>query len=138
MIDLNISFVIQLINFLITLFVLNYLLVKPIRGIIQKRADKMGSMLTEAEKFSEQADAKIKNYEAELLKARATATAERNSMKEAGENEEKAIVAEATAEAQQTVQEARKEVEAQVQKALSGLKGQVDQLANKAAERVLG
>ncbi len=138
MIDLNISFVIQLINFMITLFVLNAILVKPIREIIKKRADTMAQALSEAERFSEDAEAKIKNYEHALVEARANATAERNAKKEEGEQQEKSIMAEASADAQKTMQEARKEVAEQVDSALAGLKGQVDQLAQKAADRVLG
>ena len=38
-VDLNITLWIQLANFLVTLVVLNYLLISPIRKIIRKRKD---------------------------------------------------------------------------------------------------
>ena len=43
MLDLNITLVFQLVNFFIALYVLNLLLIRPIREIIRKRKAVMGS-----------------------------------------------------------------------------------------------
>ena len=45
MVDLNITLWIQLANFLVTLVVLNYLLISPIRKIIRKRKDNVEGLL---------------------------------------------------------------------------------------------
>lgn len=49
MLDLNITMLFQLANFLITLFVLNLLLIRPIRKIIRDRKALMDNLSGEAE-----------------------------------------------------------------------------------------
>ena len=52
MVDLNITLWIQLANFLVTLVVLNYLLISPIRKIIRKRKDNVEGLIGEIEAFT--------------------------------------------------------------------------------------
>ena len=70
MLDLNITMLFQLANFLITLFVLNRLLIRPVRGIIAERKALMANLTGEAESFESKAQSRLDNYEAELTKAR--------------------------------------------------------------------
>ncbi|MBG3876653.1 ATP synthase F0 subunit B [Desulfovibrio oxamicus] len=138
MIDLNITFFFQLVNFLVTLVVLNAILIRPVRGIIRQRRDKMSGLLGESEQFAGQADTKLKNYEATLVKARAEATAERDKARAEGVAREQVILADAGRQAQDYLEKSRQEVAAQVKTAMDALKGQVDALAAKATAKVLG
>ncbi|MBZ2170998.1 MAG: ATP synthase F0 subunit B [Desulfovibrio sp.] len=138
MIDLNITFFFQLVNFLVTLVVLNAILIRPVRDIIRQRRDKMSGLLGESEQFAGQADTKLKNYEATLVKARAEATAERDKARAEGVAREQVILADAGRQAQDYLEKSRQEVAAQVKTAMDTLKGQVDALAAKATAKVLG
>ncbi|MBG0777588.1 MAG: ATP synthase F0 subunit B [Desulfovibrionaceae bacterium] len=138
MIDVDITLLIQLVNFLITLVVLNFLLVRPVREILRKRADRMAAMATDAEQFAASAEQKVKNYETALLEARQSAAAARDAMKAEGQAEEKRLLGEAGSDAAATLQKARDEVAGQVKAAMDELKGQVEALAAKAAAKVLG
>lgn len=138
MIDLNITFFFQLVNFLVTLVVLNAILIRPVRDIIRKRRDRMSGLLGESEQFAGQADAKLKNYEATLAKARAEATAERDKARAEGVAREQVILADAGRQAQDYLETSRQQVAAQVKTAMDTLKGQVDALAAKATAKVLG
>jgi F-type H+-transporting ATPase subunit b len=138
MINLDMTLVIQLINFLITLFVLNFLLVKPIRAKIRERAESIDAMTSEVEKFNEQAEGKLANYEEALAEARKAGTNERIKMKEAGEAEQDKIIADAQETAQADLGKARSEIESQTKAALETLRSQVDAMAAKAADKVLG
>lgn len=138
MIDLDITVVVQLINFLITLVVLNYLLVKPIRAKMKERADSIDAMTAEVEKFNEQAEKKLQNYEEALAEARKAGTGERIKMKEAGEAEQDSILAAAQETAQDDLTKARSEIESQTKVALEKLRSQVGAMAAKAADKVLG
>ncbi|KAF5044064.1 ATP synthase subunit b [anaerobic digester metagenome] len=138
MIDLNITFFFQLVNFLVTLVVLNAILIRPVRDIIRQRRDKMSGLLGESEQFAGQADTKLKNYEATLVKARAEATAERDKARAEGVAREQVILADAGRQAQDYLEKSRQEVAAQVKTAMDALKGQVDALAAKATAKVLG
>ena len=75
MLDLNITLLFQLANFLIALFVLNILLIRPIRRIIRQRKDVMDGMRGEAESFEDEAAKRLDNYEAALVQARRDAAA---------------------------------------------------------------
>ncbi|QJT09941.1 ATP synthase F0 subunit B [Oceanidesulfovibrio marinus] len=138
MIDLDVTFIVQFINFLVTLFVLNYLLVKPIRAKIQERQQSMDAMASEIEKFSEQAERKLEDYEEALAEARKAGTSERIKMKDAGEAEQEKIVSAAQSAAQADLSQARSEIESQAKAALETLRSQVDSMAAKAADKVLG
>ena len=138
MIDLNITFFFQLVNFLVTLVVLNAILIRPVRGTIRQRRDKMPGLLGESEQYAGQADTKLKNYEATLVKARAEATAERDKARAEGVAREQVILADAGRQAQDYLVKSRQEVAAQVKTAMDALKGQVDALAAKATAKVLG
>lgn len=138
MIDLNITMLFQLVNFLVTLIVLNIILIRPVREMIKQRSDKMAGLLGESEEFSSQAEAKLKNYEAVLAKTRAEATAERELAKAAGITREQEIVAAATQEAHDYLLKSRAVVTTQVAKAMDDLKSQVGALAATATAKVLG
>ena len=70
MVDLNITLWIQLANFLVTLVVLNYLLISPIRKIIRKRKDNVEGLIGEIEAFTAEKQQLLDEYESELRKAR--------------------------------------------------------------------
>ncbi len=138
MINLDITLLIQLVNFLIVLVGLNALLIRPIREIIRQRQDKMSGLLGETEQFIGSAEAKLANYEVALADARKNATAERESVKEAALAHEADILAKANREAQGVISASRDKVAADVAMAMEALKGQVGALAGKATAKVLG
>lgn len=138
MIDLDSTFFIQFVNFVVTLVVLNFLLIRPIRDIIKKRNDAMSAMVDEAENFTASADEKLKNYQKQLDEARAAGTEKRNGLKDEGSAQEKTILSAAGEEASATLKAERATVAGEVSSAMDGLKGQVDALAGKVADKVLG
>lgn len=137
MIDLNFTFFVQLVNFLVTLTVLNLILYRPIRGMIKKRAEVMSEKLESIENFSAQAQAKLENYKASLTGARVEAQQVRLELKTAGGTVEASVLAAASAEAAERVAAARKDVESQKAAALKSLRGQVANYAKDVAGKVL-
>lgn len=87
MVDLNITLWIQLANFLVTLVVLNYLLISPIRKIIRKRKDNVEGLIGEIEAFTAEKQQLLDEYESELRKAREAAAIYRKDGKVMGELE---------------------------------------------------
>lgn len=138
MIDLDITFFIQFVNFIITLLVLNLVLIKPIRGIIKKRKELMSSRMSEIEKFSSSAESKVADYEDQLDAARREANELRGQAKEAGSAKEQEIVGEAHTEATATLKSAREEISSQSQAAIGSLKGEIDKYAKMATDKILG
>ncbi|MDY0275931.1 MAG: ATP synthase F0 subunit B [Desulfomicrobium sp.] len=137
MIDLDYTFFIQLVNFLITLTVLNLILYRPIRGIIKKRAEVMSEKLGSIEEFAAEAEEKLTNYQQALSGARSEAQQLRMSLKEEGMSEETTVLSKAGTEAAEKISVARQEIDSQKQTALTSLHGAVAGYAKEVANKVL-
>lgn len=138
MLDINITLLIQLVNFIVTLFVLDILLIKPIRAIIRKRRDLAGAMLSEAEKFTAEAAAKLENYEAALAKARQEAAAAREARKSEARAREADLLEAARQEAREFLQASRKETKNAVARAAADMEKRVPDLSRMVVDRLLG
>ncbi len=138
MIDLDYSFFIQLVNFLITIVVLNTFLIRPIRGQIKQRADHMAERMGEIEKFGSQAENKILVYEAALDAARKKGVDMRNHLKEEGTAEEAKLMETANQQAVSAIKAAREAIAAQAKEAMGKLRAEVGNFAKLAATKILG
>lgn len=69
MIDLNITFFIQCINFLVSLFIINSLIVSPIRGILAKRKAELERIHIEISHIKDEMDALYNSYETSIAEA---------------------------------------------------------------------
>lgn len=128
----------QFVNFIITLAVLNILLLKPIRGVIQKRKELMAEQQGKIEKFTESAEAKVKDYEAALLEARKEGNTIRADFKDAGSAEEQKLMGAAGQEAAATLKEAHAQIDSDVKSAMGELQKSVGEYAKKATDKILG
>lgn len=137
MIEINVTFFIQLVNFLIVLLLLNLILYKPIRGMLKKRAEIMSQTVSEIEGFSGLAENKIKTYEDELVKARVKAQEIRSEYKEEGYGKEKEIVQDASQEAGSMVKSAREKISKEKDVAVTNLKKEVEKFAAQASDKIL-
>jgi F-type H+-transporting ATPase subunit b len=137
MIDLDYTFFVQLVNFLVILTVLNLILFRPIRGIIKKRAEVMSEKLGSIEAFTAEAESKLENYKASLTGARVEAQQVRVTLKAEGAQVEAEVLTKAGAEAAETVAAARQEINGQKQAALKALQGNVAGYAKSVADKVL-
>ncbi|WP_028574095.1 ATP synthase F0 subunit B [Desulfonatronovibrio hydrogenovorans] len=137
MIDINVTFFIQLVNFLIILLLLNLILYKPIRGMLKKRAEIMSQKVDEIEEFTKSSQDKMQAYRLELDKARVQAQEIRSEFKEAGYHEERKIIDAASEEAGGIVKSAREGVSKDKQSAISILKKEVEKFAAKATDKIL-
>ena len=137
MLDLNITLLFQLANFLIALIVLNELLIRPIRQIIRQRRELMDGMRGEAEKFEDEAVQRLEKYEAALVEARRDAARQCDAGRAAGAAEQQQLVSEAQKKAQEILAQTRRELEAEARDTLAALRGQVSALSARTAEKVL-
>lgn len=138
MFDINITLVIQLANFIVTLVVLNFLLIRPIRDIVKKRRDHASGMLSDAESFTTGAAEKLENYEASLGKAREEASVVRENLKNEGAARESELLGRAQREAQEFLASSRESTRQAVADTMAAMEKQVPELAKMAATRLLG
>lgn len=138
MLDLNITLLIQLANFFVALFLLNTLLIRPIRDIIRQRKAVMDGMSSEASRDETAAGERLANYEAQLSAARQEAGRNREAGRAAGNDETAARVAAAQKKAQEILSQARAALRSEADAAMAQLRGQVDSMAAQAVNRILG
>lgn len=137
MIDLDITAVIQFINFLITLVLLNFLLITPIRKIIEKRKEAMASLQGVAYKNNETADGKLENYNKTLAEVREKAAAQREALRNEALQHERELTEGTMADAQARIQKTRAEISSEVDLVMAELKAGVPALAKQAASKIM-
>ncbi len=138
MIDIDYTIFIQLVNFLVTIVVLNFLLINPVRDQISARNSLLHGYANEATSFAEKADAKLSQYEAALAEARALAGQARDSLKGEGLAQEQHILSDSHAEAQAFLNASREQIAQESKAAMKTLLSQVDTFAAKAMGKILG
>ena len=137
MLDLNITLVFQLVNFFIAIFVLNILLIRPIREIIKKRNGVMDNLAGEADSFESQAAERLANYEAELARALQDAGLTREEGRNAGLTEQQGIVGTAQKSARDILADTRRSLRGQAEATLSELRNQVSDFSARLADRLI-
>lgn len=138
MLDLNITLVFQLVNFFIALFVLNILLIRPIREIIRKRNGIMDNLAGEADAFTSEAVERLNAYEAELARARQEGGLTREQARKLALSEQQDIVGQAQQSARQLLEENRTVLRGQAEAALSELRDGISDFSTRIGNRLLG
>lgn len=137
MLDINVTIFIQFINFVIAVFVLNILIIRPIREIIKKRNGIMDDLAGEADKFHSEAVSRLEAYEAQLAEARKQAGENRQEGKDEGLAELQAIVGNAQQNARKLLEENRKTIEGQAEAALSELRNGIDNFSTMLGNKLI-
>ena len=137
MIDLNITVWIQLVNFLVTLVVLNYLLISPIRKIIRKRKDNAEGLLGEIEAFNAESQQLLDEYESEIHKARDAAAIYRKDGKAMGEQQRARIFDAANKDAQTELRMTQSAVRADSGRALRALQGKMREFTDAVMSKLM-
>ena len=138
MINLDITLVIQMINFLILLFVLNLILFRPIRNIIKERNQIVDTFNSDIASLTDSAQESMDQFELKIQEARKEGVARVQSMKDEGEEAEVELIAATTQEVQAKIEEARNKVAADIKEARSQLQTQVQAFSVAVTEKILG
>ena len=137
MLDFNVTFVIQLINLLITLILINYLLVRPVRAIIAKRKAGRDDLAGQIDSFVSRAAQDAGHYEKTLRAAREEGGALRRQAREDAQARQQEMLAHAGAEAADLVRGERERVRGDSERADAALNARVDQLATDVIRKLL-
>ena len=137
-VTLDMTLFIQLVNFLITVVVLNFLLIKPVRDQIAERGSFSAAQTADSEKFTAQASDKLSAYEKALGEARAKASLARETIKADGLAREKQLLETAHSEASACIASSKEQTAKETKKALQALHSQVNAFAVQAMNKILG
>ena len=138
MINIDITLLIQLVNFLIALAIINYLIIRPVRGIMARRRAQNDELRGAADSLEGEDGLKMEGYKARIQKARAEVSAVRKSMKTAAEQAAQARVNAAGDEARSIHRAAAERVRAESAEARRELDGRVGDFVQVALKSMLG
>ncbi len=138
MIELNLSFVIQLINFGILVLVLNVFLYKPIRKVLADRRQVIDSAKEKTESVDAEVQIKMTQYETRLHAAKTEAGLHRAEALKLAQAEESALLEKARQKATESLESIRGRVAKEAGEARELLKKQAEILSGDICEKILG
>ena len=138
MIELNLAFFVQLLNFILLIFILNTFLYKPIRKILSDRRQVIESARERTVSVDLEVQEKIALYEARLREVKAEAANMRaNALKQA-QAEESILLEVARQEAMARLGTIRSRIAAESSEAKKMLAIQAEALSGEICEKILG
>ena len=129
---------ILLVAFVALIFPLNSMIFQPLFRVMDERDEKIAGSRERAGQVEEQATEALGRYEEAILAAREEAVAVHHQQIESARAELLTTTKAAKEEANRELERAREELDGSLTAARDGLRSEVNELAQAAAERVLG
>jgi F-type H+-transporting ATPase subunit b len=137
-ISIDLSFVVQVINFLLLLLILNVFLYKPIRKVLADREAELTGAREKAAAVDSDVAEKMAQYEARLREMKGKGFEEREALKKEAQAEESRLLDAARTEASGTLSSIKQKVAAEAADARKALQEQAKGLSLEICEKVLG
>lgn len=138
MIDINLTLLIQMTNFLVFLVLMNMVLYGPIRRIVAERKKFMDAKQQGIEALEAGAVTAVREYEQRLQESRRAGIQKIQELKAAAYDEEKQLLGKISEEAAAQVQKMRSQVQKDIAVARDELREQVKSFSVQLAQKILG
>jgi F-type H+-transporting ATPase subunit b len=138
MININWTIIIQMINFLVLIFILNMVIYKPIRGMLKQRKAKFGSLENSILAMGKDVETRNQTFNDGIKAARQKGLDQKEALLKAATDEERAIIAQITAKAQEDLADVKKNIARDVQQIQMTLEKEVDTFADAISQKILG
>jgi F-type H+-transporting ATPase subunit b len=138
MIDINISLLYQLINFIVLLVVLNFILFKPIRQVMLEREQNISSAFGDAKSAQDRMQSLLEQYNVSLAEAKQKSAATYNANYQQGLDAQREMIAAERAKAGEMMDKARAEIAAASAAAQADLKKEAGRLSQDITSKLLG
>lgn len=138
LVQLNGTMAVQLINFLVLLWLMNRLLIKPIRRVIDERETRISSWIEEASDHNAQMTGMIEEYNSVIESNTREVHACQEELKERVKEEITREVSAAQDKASNLVADAEEDLIREVEKVREELMGRAEDLAREVVSKILG
>ncbi|MHB8763903.1 MAG: F0F1 ATP synthase subunit B family protein [Deferrisomatales bacterium] len=138
MINLNATLLVQLVNFLLLMFLLDRLLFRPMVRVLEERKERTEGRRKKAAQADAEAESVWATYQKRIQDAKTAADRLRADVARQAEAERQRLVDAATGEAEKAVTTVRARVKAEAAEARKVLEADARRLAADAAHRILG
>ena len=129
---------VMLIAFVVLVFPLNELIFKPIFNSLDQRADRISGARERSTQLHDQANSVLERYETSIRETRLESEQSRQTQLTQAREEQVELTAAARGEAEGELEHARAELARSLEDARTSLRGSAEDLAQAAAEQVLG
>ena len=128
----------QIINFLVLIWLLNFILYRPIRDIVARRQEHMSAIDKKIKQFQVDAQQKESAFAGGIKDARAEGLKTKTALVDEGTEEEKRIIEAISKKTQQALAEQKVKISQDVQKAATELQQKVEAFAFDIGRKILG
>jgi F-type H+-transporting ATPase subunit b len=132
------SLSIQIGNFILLIFLLNFILYRPIRKILIQRKEKIDGLEDRIGACADEAKEKDASYLQGIKEARSKGLKEKESLMQTATDEEKAIVDKINQKAQADLTEIREKIAKDTEAVRATLSKEIDDFANAIGQKILG
>jgi F-type H+-transporting ATPase subunit b len=138
MIEINLTIVIQVVQFLLLLFILNRFLFRPTINQIEEREKKIARWEEDTKNCHESMQAKLQSYENQLYEAKTQAQEQQELMTEELRKEEGKKLEAVSEEALRIVASTREKLQQEAEVLRGQLREHVEEMSQLVTEKVLG
>lgn len=138
MVKIDGSVFIQIVNFLVLIWILNIVLYRPIRNILIQRREKVSGLEGNIEAANTRMKEKDDAFSKGIKEARNKGLREKDSLIKEAEAEEKEIVGKINEKAQAELAQVKEKIAKEAQEVRDALMKEVDAFASDIGEKILG
>ena len=131
------TFIAQICNLFIQIYLIKRFLFKPINAVLQKRKEMADAQLTDARKSKEEAEAMKAEYEQNMAQAKAEASEILKDAQKSAQTKAEAILQDAQAQAAGIKAKAEADIAQERKKAVGDLKNEIGSIAMDIAGKVI-
>ena len=132
------SILIQIINFLVLLFLLNIIIYRPIRGILNKRKEEMDSTSSTTDEWKSKIEKYISEIEENIDATRKQGLKERTGLRDNGLATEKELLHNAYSQVEEALGKAKNEIKGKINSARASLQEEMESFSHELVEKILG
>lgn len=138
LLDLSLSFVVEVIAFLAMIFILGRWVYPRVMAAAEGRQRQISEQLEAAERQRQESEARLREAEASLQEARARGAEILEGATRTGDQLRQEFRSRAEEDAKRVLESARRDIEAERQRAIDSVRGEVADLVVAATEKVVG
>ncbi|ETR65490.1 MAG: F-type H+-transporting ATPase subunit b [Candidatus Magnetoglobus multicellularis str. Araruama] len=138
MVSVDGSVFIQIINFLLLIWLLNMILYKPIRNILEERRLKIQNLETTVQKCNADAQSSETTYKEGLEAARQKGLDQKNALIQQANEHERSLLSELNQKALKEMEQIKQRIQDDVSKAKTKLAEEIDSFALAIGQKILG
>lgn len=138
MVSVDVSIVVQIVNFLLLIWILNMVLYKPIRKILLERKEKITGLQGVIDGSDQEVIEKENAYSEGVRQARAAGQKEKEALIQAAAEEEKAIIGKINESAQAELKVVKEKLGQEVGTVKAALEQEIDAYADAIGQKILG